>query len=75
MKKAYKKKTYKTKDNLATVWNQLDEACGSLDNARMMLGDMTNLPENVVKAMYGVDFSALVALKNAVEEMIEKKER
>lgn len=69
------KKTYKTKDNLATVWNQLDEACGSLDNATMALGSMTNLPDNVVKAMEGVDFSALVTLKNAVEEMLEEKER
>ncbi|WAB25129.1 hypothetical protein M3_0178 [Lysinibacillus phage vB_LfM_LysYB1] len=69
------KKVYKTKDNLATVWNQLDEACGSLDNATMALGSMTNLPANVVKAMECVDFSALVTLKNAVEEMLEEKER
>ena len=57
------------KPQLVKVWNQLDGACEALERlfeyeeGRLLLDD-TN-----------IDFSAIVSLKNSVEELIEKKSR
>jgi len=51
------------KAQLQKIWKQLDNACEALER----------LEENGVET--GVDFSAVVSLKNKVEEVIEKKSR
>ncbi len=65
---------YKTVNNLKKVWGYLDDACGSLDNALIFIGSMKSLPEDAVKSIDNIDFSAVVNLKNSVEELIEELE-
>lgn len=65
---------YKTKKNLETVWNQLDDACGSLDNASYNLGSMTGLPEEVNNLLDSIDLTRIVSLKNEIERLIFEKE-
>lgn len=62
----------KTKSNLELIWQQLDDACGSLDNAFDNIGSMTNL-ENIKADASQIDLSAIVDLKNQIEELIEEK--
>lgn len=62
----------KTKSNLENIWQQLDDACGSLDNAFYNIGSMTGL-EDIKDEASQIDFSAIVALKTMIEELIEKK--
>ena len=51
------------KKQLEKIWKQLDGACEALER----------LAENGIET--DIDFSAVVYLKNEVEEMIEKKTR
>lgn len=54
------------KKELEKIWKQLDNTCEALEK----------LGENDVDVNdYNIDFSGVVALKNDVEEMIEKKSR
>lgn len=62
-----------TENNLQTVWKQLDNACGEIDNATMNIAEMKNLPDDVKQLAERVDFGTLVALKNKIEELLEKK--
>lgn len=62
----------KTENNLQMVWNQLDDACGLIENAFTNLGSMSGLPENIKKGVDQIDFSAIVGLKNEVEALIEQ---
>ena len=52
------------KKQLERIWKQLDGMCEALEQ----------LQENDIDT-HGIDFSAVVLLKNDVEEMIEKKSR
>lgn len=54
------------KAQLAKIWKQLDGACEALER----LGE-----DGVDITEYFIDFSGIVALKNDVEEMIDKKSR
>ena len=65
-------KKYKTKNNLQEIWDQLDAACGSLENALTALGSMCNIPTNIEKSIEAIDFSAIADLKNEVEALIEQ---
>lgn len=67
-------KKYKTKNNLQEIWKQLDDACGFIDNATTDLAEMTNLPNGVLKELESVSYSfdAIVALKNEIEELMNK---
>lgn len=58
------------KHELQVIWNHLDDACGSLDNALMALEDWDEMPKEVSDAMKRVDFSALVILKNHIESRL-----
>lgn len=65
-----------TENNLQTVWKQLDNACGEIDNALMNIAAMKNLPDNIKRMAdrVGVDFETLVALKNEIEMLQEEKQ-
>jgi hypothetical protein len=63
----------KTVGNLKQVWQGLDDACGSLDNVFHTLAKMTDMPEDIKKSIGMIDFSAIVAIKNEVEKLIEEK--
>lgn len=65
-----------TENNLKTVQEQLDNACGDVDNALMNIAAMKNLPDDIKKMAerVGVDFETLVALKNKIEMLIEEKQ-
>jgi hypothetical protein len=65
----------KTVGNLKTVWKQLDESCGLLDNAIINLTSMRNLDQEMINDIEraGLAFQEIVSLKNEVEEMIENK--
>jgi len=65
-------RVYKTEKNLQTILDQLDNSCGSLDNALATLGFMSGLPESIKQGIDRIDFSAIVGLKNEVEMLIEK---
>lgn len=52
-----------TKKQLERIWKQLDNATEALER----------LEDNGIRT--GIDFSAVVSLKNDVEERIEKKAR
>jgi hypothetical protein len=52
-----------TKRELEKIWEQLDGACEAIEK----------LESNGIEV--NVDFSALVSLKNKIEEMIEQKTR
>lgn len=62
----------KTKSNLELIWQQLDDACGSLDNAFDNIGRIVG-EEQIKDDASRIDFSAIVDLKNQIEELIEKK--
>lgn len=59
--------------NLKVIWRQLDDACGSLDNATINIGNMDGLPEDVVKDIQSIDISKIVNIKNRIEELIKEK--
>lgn len=67
----------KTVGNLERVWKQLDESCGSLDNALIALSSMSNLDEGIKKSIERNShaFGEIVSLKNEVEELIESKKK
>jgi hypothetical protein len=65
--------------SLKKAWKLIDDACGSLDNATYRINTVSvkgKLPEETVKRidkkLEMVDFSALVALKNEIEEILEE---
>lgn len=62
----------KTKSSLNITWQLLDDACGDLDNAIFSLQHMTGLSEEIVNTMNSIDISAIVALKNYIEEFRDK---
>jgi len=65
----------KTENNLQTVWEQLDNASGELDNALTNLGMMRNIPGEVKKSIDLIDTSQIVNLKNEIEKLMNKKDQ
>lgn len=63
----------KTLGNLQTIWNQLDNACGELDNAFSNLNKMIDLPHEIQDNINQIDLTAIVSLKNKLEDLINKK--
>lgn len=69
----------KTKGNLEIVWEQLDDASGSLYNALETLYRMTNLgneesdERNLISTLESIDISAIDNAKQEIEELIRKK--
>lgn len=61
------------KRNLKVIWRQLDNACGSLDNATINISSMEGLPDDLVKEIESIDISQIVNIKNRIEELIEEK--
>ena len=66
-------RTNKTKNNLQQVWNQLDEASGSLYNALDTIAQMTDMPDIVKRQADMIDVSIIDMLKNEIEEILEMK--
>lgn len=66
------KRVNKTEKNLQKIWDDLDNACGLLDNSFTNLSSMSGLPKGLEKSIDAIDFSAIVGLKNEVEELLEQ---
>jgi hypothetical protein len=64
---------YVTVKGLEAIWEMLDEACGKIDNALMLLGENKNLPEGLKTRLDLFDLSEVVNLKNEVEELIDER--
>lgn len=64
----------KTKVNLQTVWEHLDQACGSLDHATHDLSLMVELPSDITQQLEQLDISRIISLKNQIEELIDSKD-
>ena len=62
---------YKTETNLKEIQQQLDDACGLIDNATIDLNQIANLPSTVSTNLDCLDLSRVVSLKNAIESLIE----
>lgn len=65
-------RTNKTKNNLQEVWNCLDSAYESMENAIDKLSSMADLPEDFVSEIDEFDISAISSLKQRVEVMMDK---
>lgn len=66
----------KTQNSLKELWDHLDDACGSIDNATTNLSMMVDVPTEIADAINRIDFSSIVSAKNMIEEMIaDKKEK
>ena len=63
----------KTKNNLQQIWDDLDLACGSLDNAFSNIERMVGI-EDIVNDMKFIDISAIVSLKNRIEGLMESNQ-
>lgn len=62
-----------TTSNLETIWQQLDDACGALDNATINIASIAKLPSDIKERAAQIDFSAIVALKNEIELLLEER--
>jgi hypothetical protein len=62
-----------TKNQLEKIWEQLDTACGALDNATYALASMNKLPDDVKQSLERVDVSAIISLKNKIEELMQTR--
>jgi len=60
-----------TKAQLARIWKQLDGVCEALEQ----LGHYDDGQKLLAKYENRIDFSALVMMKNNVEDFMEKKSR
>lgn len=65
---------YKTKKNLSEIWQQLDDACGLIDNAITNINEMSNLPEQLQNRLDEFDFMSIVSIKNEIEELIDMED-
>lgn len=74
------KRMNKTKNNLIDVKNHLDDASGSLYNAKQNLGMMVGIEEDetelgsIEAQLDRIDISNIDNIKQKVEELIRKKE-
>lgn len=63
------KRLNRTENNLERIWDNLDNASGSLDNALHDISLMANLPKEIKDSLDRIDLSAIVILKNQIEEL------
>lgn len=63
----------KTKSNLEIIWNQLDDASGSLYNALTNISSMSGIPKDIEDVIAMIDLSAIDSLKDKIEELIKDK--
>jgi hypothetical protein len=61
----------KTKNNLQKVWELLDSACDSLDNAFTMINQMSDI-QHIKDSTDLIDFTTIINLKNEIEELLDK---
>lgn len=66
------KRMNKTEKNLQLVWEDLDTACGLIDNSFENLRSMSLL-DDLKEEIAAIDFTAIVSLKNRIERLIEEK--
>jgi aryl carrier-like protein len=66
------KRMNKTEKNLQLVWEDLDAACGLIDNSFENLRSMSLL-DDLKEEIAAIDFTAIVSLKNRIERLIEEK--
>lgn len=67
------KRLNRTEGNLQRIWNDLDNACGLLDNAITELSSMPSISEDLKNKIESFDITEIVGLKNKIEELIEEK--
>lgn len=60
-----------TKSNLAIILKQLDDACGSIDNAVININTIKKIPQEIKDSANNIDFSTIISVKNQVEELLE----
>jgi hypothetical protein len=65
------RKMNKTEKNLQKVWEHLDNACGSLDNALTNLSMMV-ISDDLKEEIERIDITKIVSLKSRIEELLEK---
>lgn len=65
----------KTESNLQKVWEQLDEASGSLYNALDNIASMTDIPNEIKSNMERIDITLINSLRNEIEELIQQKKK
>lgn len=68
-------RVYKTKKNLQTVWNQLDEALGNIDNATYSLACMSDIPKDVQDVVDRIDTGQLIIVRDTIGKLLEEKEK
>lgn len=61
----------KTKNNLQTVWNDLDAAYEHMERAIEKLTNMVGLPDELAKMVEQYDLSEISILKQEIEELME----
>ena len=61
----------KTKNNLDTVWNNLDLAYGHMERAIEDLSQMTGLSDEFERIVEQYDLSEISIMKQEVEELME----
>jgi uncharacterized membrane protein len=66
------KRVNKTEKDIQKIWKDLDDVSGTLYNVLTELSQMTKLPKSLTKALDQFDYSAVVILKNEVEELLEE---
>ncbi|MEE5180980.1 hypothetical protein JDW21_18835 [Bacillus subtilis] len=67
------KKTFrvnKTQNRLKEAWTKLDEACGLLYDAGMLLERMTDIPTEAMDSFERVDKSSIVNCRDIIGKMI-----
>lgn len=65
---------YETIKDLELIWKQLDDASGSLYNAKEKLSEI-DLPDTVVSEADMIDITRIVGLKEQIELLIEEKKK
>jgi hypothetical protein len=67
------KRLNKTEKNLQLIWEQLDNASGSLYNALDNLARMVELSDDIKRQADMIDVTRIDCLKHEIEDIIEQK--
>lgn len=65
------KRINKTEKNFQKIWDDLDTASGLLFEALSDLNAMSGLSDDVMKSIESIDITAIVNLKNKIEELMK----
>lgn len=68
------KRINKTQNNLQQIWQQLDDACGNLDNALENMGRMV-LPKTILDKLEIIDITKIISLKDEIEKLLDWNNR